>query len=259
MTFGQVHQATFEDGSQSTFGYYSDQTSSSETGVQDRAEQASEDTQSEEESNVPTNNSEPDTVDPGKVRAVIYARVSTDGQKRTGRSLESQVRHLKEALEEDDDAVLVEDPIKDGGKTGTDFSRKGIRRIFYLAKQGEIDRVYVTKLNRIGRCAPETLYFMYILQNDLGVTFATESEHLDISNNLDHLLVSTIRLLSGHFETENRVTESIRSQIEQFENEWDWFVFANRAPLGYERSTDREHDNWIQVCEDEVPIVRAFR
>ena len=192
----------------------------------------------------------PDHVD----ASLIYGRVSTNDQYENGKSLDRQVEKGREGVDGDEDAVLVHEPITDDGKTGTNFRRNGIKKVFDLASRGLVDRLYVTKLNRIGRCAPETLYFVYKLQNDLDVSIVMEHDHIDISTNLNDLLMATMSILGGHFSVEQRVTSSIESQISQFENDKDWWVFHNQVPLGYQEA----EDDWIEVTEREAQIVREL-
>lgn len=188
----------------------------------------------------------------GSERAQVYARVSTQGQDENGKSLDRQIEVLQDSIAEDDDVVETYEPVTDGGKTGTDFQRPGIKKVFDRAEQGKIDRLYVTKLNRIGRCAPETLYFVYQLQAKMDVTIVVGHDHIDISRNLNDLLMATMSILGGHFSTEKRVTSSIKSQITQFKDDRDWGVFHNYVPVGYEA----DGDDWIQVADEEVGVVQ---
>ena len=84
-----------------------------------------------------------------QVRAVLYARVSTDEQARSGYSIDDQKRTLLDHAEREGWQVV--EVIEDDGFSGATPTRPGIRRIYELAEAGEIDVVLATKRDRYFR------------------------------------------------------------------------------------------------------------
>ena len=249
-----------ENDSQTTIEQYQNTTAAdTSTDTQEAPDNSDATTDSNPKPKIPEVNSKNLLMNPNELpdhaeASLIYGRVSTDDQYENGKSLDRQVESGHEGIDGDEDAVLIHEPITDDGKTGTNFRRDGIKKVFDLASRGFVDRLYITKLNRIGRCAPETLYFVYKLQNDMSVSLVMGDDHIDISTNLRDLLTATMSILGGHISVEQRVTSSIENQISQFENDKDWWVFHNQVPLGYEEA----EDDWIEVTEEEAQVVREL-
>jgi DNA invertase Pin-like site-specific DNA recombinase len=86
-----------------------------------------------------------------------------------------------ESRAEEFDIDLISDPIIDEGKTGTNFDRAGIKRVFRLAAAGELSYLLVDHVFRIGRNAPETLYYIYVLRDDCDVKFITKNGLRNVS------------------------------------------------------------------------------
>jgi DNA invertase Pin-like site-specific DNA recombinase len=206
---------------------------------------------------------DPKAVPSDKKLTTGYVRTSTLSQNRYGASLARQKSALREAIEDDEDAVMLTDIICDAGESGFNLDRSGIKTVFELASKGYLDELRVTKLDRIGRNAPETLHFIYLLQKEMNLNIVTANGDIDITNSIVDLLQTTLEMLMADFATERRVAASIKGQISQFENR-NWYIFNNSAPLGY-KPTDpsgvnvgsgpKSKSSWIEVDESEEEIV----
>lgn len=82
-------------------------------------------------------------------RCVLYLRVSTDEQGRSGYSIPDQRRVLEEHAGREGWRVVEE--IVDDGYSGADPHRPGLRRVMELASEGAIDVVLATKRDRFFR------------------------------------------------------------------------------------------------------------
>ncbi len=71
--------------------------------------------------------------------AVLYARVSTDGQARSGYSLAQQMETLKEYAAREGYEVLEE--VKDSGQSGASLGRPGMDRVRDLVAAGDVSMV----------------------------------------------------------------------------------------------------------------------
>lgn len=82
----------------------------------------------------------------GKI--IGYARVSTSKQE-----IENQIKALKEA------GVLPENIYCDNSTSGTTLAknRKSFKKVLEMIEAGEVDKLYVFELSRIGRSSSETL------------------------------------------------------------------------------------------------------
>ena len=82
-------------------------------------------------------------------RAILYARVSTDEQARSGYSLAQQIEALREYATREGYEVLEE--VSDPGQSGAILVRPGLDRGRDLVATGGVDRVVAQDADRITR------------------------------------------------------------------------------------------------------------
>lgn len=182
---------------------------------------------------------------------VIYARVSSNRQAREGNSLQQQVQSLSKIAKEQN-IDLVREPIRDDGETGTDFDRPGIQEVRRLAMNGEISCVLVDDVDRIGRHSAETIFYLYELRSECGVTVITaKSGELDVET-FNGLAQVMLKSLSSQIANENRARRAHAASVEKFKQK-DWSVFYDSAPLGYELT-----DGWLEIDESEAEVVEEI-
>jgi len=83
------------------------------------------------------------------MRVVLYIRVSTDEQGKTGYSLEDQLDKLEAHATAQGWEVVAR--ITDNGYSGTDPTRPGLLEVLRLAQEGKIDAALATKRDRFYR------------------------------------------------------------------------------------------------------------
>lgn len=235
----------------------------------------SDDRQSDSESTDKTEKPQTDSESTGESEkdnrpiGLIYARVSSDGQLENTSdgsdgtdgqksespdegSIQGQISQL-EQVAEDNEIALPYDPITDEAETGTNFDRDGIERVFNISKQKDIDYLLVEKIDRIGRSAPETLYFIWLLQNQCGVTLYTLSGKHDVDE-IGGLMQTTLYALIAEVENDIRTTKATNERIRGFLEKKNWTCRSPIIPLGYSETDD----GWLEVDSNEKPIVREL-
>ena len=185
-------------------------------------------------------------------RGIIYVRESDISSVEDGRNLDGQIEECKETAEEAG-IELVCEPITDEGKTGTNFDREGIREVF-VKSQRNVDYLIVDDLSRLGRSAPETLYFIHYMEDTVGVTIMTPRGEINASQ-VDDLIQATMRSLSNQLATGYRTRASLRSRKNGFVEDRDWSSGYKTVPPGYERDEDSD---WIKVNSKEVGAVQTM-
>jgi site-specific DNA recombinase len=103
----------------------------------------------------------PSTNGHGPKKAVLYARVSTDEQARTGYSLPEQLRVLREHAAGEGYEVVAE--VEDDGYSGTTIDRPGLRRIMQLSADDAVDVVLARWRHRFFR----SRYYRLMVERDL--------------------------------------------------------------------------------------------
>ena len=202
---------------------------------------------------------------------IIYARVSSDGQtgdddggenanedgdeaneKPDEGSIQGQISELEDIAEKEDIALPYEH-FTDEAETGTDFDRDEIQRVFEISKQKDIDYLLVEKIDRIGRNAPETLYFISLLQRKCGVTLITPKGEKDIQE-VEGLMHTTLMSLMAEIQNTIRTKKATKERIRGFLEKKNWNCKSPKVPLGYSETDD----GWLEVDPDEKPIVREI-
>ncbi len=91
----------------------------------------------------------PSTNGHGPKRAILYARVSTDEQARTGYSLDQQIGALRQRADAESYKVLEE--VRDEGWSGAYLERPGLDRVRDLVEAGGVAVVVAQDADRITR------------------------------------------------------------------------------------------------------------
>jgi len=180
-------------------------------------------------------------------RGVIYARVSTEEQKKSGHSIPSQIRLLEEKMKADG-VVAAHEPIVDA-ETGRTCEREGLKVLWELARSGSIDYVYVYDLDRFGRHVVETPYLMYKLREETGVIVRTMDREYNFTDPIDFLL-AVFKSYTGQVESSKIGERTQRGKVEKFRNgQW-----VGPVPFACRRSTSGE----LEKVREREPIVRKI-
>ena len=129
-----------------------------------------------------------------KMKAVIYARVSTTRQEI---SIENQIVKcsLQSQLLEDCEVVEV---VQDFGISGKDVAnREGFQRALHLLKTKKADTIIVYKLDRLGRNLHQIASFVAELDK-LGATLLAINENINSSIQSNRLTLNILLSLAEH-------------------------------------------------------------
>jgi site-specific DNA recombinase len=185
----------------------------------------------------------PTTNGRGPQRAVLYARVSTEEQSKSGYSIPEQLRELRAHAVREGYRVVEE--VVDDGHSGADAHRPGLRRVMGLAEGGAIDVVLAKKRNRLFR----SRLYRLLWDQDLG-----------------ELGVKLIAL----DDTGNRFGDAMQDEFAEWEREeiakrtqdgllekcrGGLVIKRKRAAYGYQASED---GNALEVSEPEMEVVRRI-
>lgn len=116
-------------------------------------------------------------------RAGIYARLSSDQDKKKNESVEVQVKIAEKYIEalnrEGTGRIEIIDRYIDLGKTGSNFDRDEFQRLMQDIRLGSIDCVVVKDLSRFGRNYLEAGNYIEKIFPFLGVRFIAVADSLD--------------------------------------------------------------------------------
>jgi site-specific DNA recombinase len=185
---------------------------------------------------------------PGPKRAILYARVSTDEQARSGYSLAQQLEALREYAAREGYEVIEE--VQDPGQSGASLERPGMDRVRDLVAAGGVSIVLAQDRDRLAR---EPAY-LYLLREE----FAGHGTKVKALND------------RGDDSPEGQLTDGILDQLAKFERAKTMersrrgklrkarqgrIVAGHRPHYGFRYN---ENQDGYEVDEDEMRVVRRI-
>src|SRR3712207_6457085 len=176
-------------------------------------------------------------------RAVLYARVSTDEQAKSGYSIPDQLGTLRIYAAEKGYNVLEE--CVDDGWSGSDPDRPGLRRVIDLAHMGTVEVVVAMRRDRFFR----SRLYRFLMDKDL-------EEHgvrLEAMNDTGNRIGDGVQDDFAEWERE-QITE--RTTAGRREKARQGKIIAGRLPdYGFRFGPDRDS---YEVVEEEMAVVRRI-
>jgi site-specific DNA recombinase len=191
----------------------------------------------------------PSTNGHGPRRAILYARVSTDEQARSGYSLAQQMEALRTHAEREGLEVLEE--VTDAGYSGASLERPGMDRVRELVAGG----VYVVIAQDLDRISREPWHYEYL--RSLFEDHATELRSLDDSGDDSPMgeFMRYIRRGVAKLEKQDIAKRTRRGKLEKARE--GKIVPTMKAPYGFRYNETRDA---LVVHEAEMETAaRIFR
>lgn len=161
-----------------------------------------------------------------KNRSIIYIRRSKEDTNQDY-SLKNQEAVCKKYIK--DKGWKYVDTIKDEGKTGRNFNRKGIEELLDLADEGRIDYVVVFMLDRFGRNLIEGVHLTIRLFLLGVIIVSAEDQQIWDLNKFADFLMLIIKQNAAQEESKNIGIRTVAGKIARFkEGRW-----IGKAPYGY--------------------------
>jgi site-specific DNA recombinase len=182
-----------------------------------------------------------------------YIRLSVEGNKKKGDSLETQKSILKSYITLTP-GLKLHDYYIDNGATGTNFERPAYKRMLADAENGVINCVIVKDLSRLGRNAIDTGYYIEKYLPSLKVRFIAINDGFDTNsvNPGDGIMLPLKNMINEAYALD--IGRKIKAQQRQSMKEGE-FVGA-RPPYGYLKSPDNCHK--LIIDEETAPVVRQI-
>lgn len=162
------------------------------------------------------------------LKAVIYARVSTEEQAKFNFSLENQVEVCKKWIQ-DRNFKLVAEPFIDAGESAKTMNRTALTKLLEYCRthKGKVDLVVIYKIDRLARNLQDHIAIRAILsQNGVSLYSATEATGEDTpAGKLVENVMATIAQFDNDTKSE-RTRDGIKKRVAKGEISWV-------APRGY--------------------------
>jgi site-specific DNA recombinase len=184
-----------------------------------------------------------------KKRCAIYTRKSTEeGLEQEYNSLEAQADAAKSfiASQRHEGWIALEDGYDDGGYSGGNMERPGLKRLMADIEAGRVDVVVVYKIDRLSRSLGDFARMVDCFDAH-GVTFVSVTQQFNTTTSMGRL---TLNILLSFAQFEREVTgERIRDKIAASKAKGMWM--GGVPPLGYD-----VRDRKLVVNEEEAALVR---
>jgi DNA invertase Pin-like site-specific DNA recombinase len=167
------------------------------------------------------------------MRAIAYARVSTEDQANNGVSLDLQ-------------EVVCEDA------SAKSLNRPGLQGLLDLVKAGAVDALIVYKLDRLTRSVSD-LDFLTRTLNEHDVALVSLNESLDGTTAAGRLMMNLLAVVSQWDSQWEREAIGERTRAALSHKKANGEVYA-RVPFGYRRVGDR-----LEPVTEELEVVRRMR
>ena len=187
-----------------------------------------------------------------KIKAIIYARVSSKEQEETGYSLEAQEKLLKDYADEKFDVVKIY-------KVTESASGKQIRKMFIdmidFATREEISVILCEKIDRLTRNLKDaaTASDWILASDDRQIHFVKENFVVSKNTKAHENFVWDMKVAMARFYTNNLSEEVKKGQKEKIAQGW----LPTKPPLGYKTIGDKGHKKHI-IDEDVAPYIRKM-
>ena len=183
------------------------------------------------------------------LRCAVYTRKSTeDGLEQEFNSLDAQYEACAAyALSQRHEGwVLVKDRYDDGGFSGGNMERPGLKRLLADVEAGKVDIILLYKIDRLTRSLTDFSKIVEVLDR-AGASFVSITQSFNTTTSMGRL---TLNMLLSFAQFEREVTgERIRDKIAASKKKGLWM--GGPVPLGYE-----VQDRKLVINEDEAEQVR---
>jgi len=186
-----------------------------------------------------------------KIRCAIYTRKSSeDGLEQEFNSLDAQREACAAYItsQKIEGWVLVPESYDDGGLSGGNLERPGLKRLMADIRVGKVDQIIVYKIDRLTRSLGDFSKIVDIL-DDAGASFVSVTQSFNTATSMGRL---TLNMLLSFAQFEREVTaERIRDKIAASKKKGLWM--GGNVPLGYEPD-----GRTLKIKEADAGIIRTI-
>lgn len=179
------------------------------------------------------------------MRIVGYARVSSREQADNSHALEQQIARLNK----EGGATEIFEDVASGSKN----DRPSFKKLMALVKQGMVNRVVVTRLDRLSRSVPTIRQAIDEFEKS-GVDFVSLGEKIDTSTSVGKF---QINLLASLAEMEvDRLSERVKHGWQHFRDKGKAF----QPPFGYKKIGDKfelDYSEFLCLLETKETMTKA--
>jgi len=188
-----------------------------------------------------------------RIYCAIYTRKSTsEGLDQDFTTLDAQREAAQNyiASQKSEGWVALKEQYNDGGFTGANLERPGLKKLLSDIKEHKIDCVVVYKVDRLSRSLIDFAQLLEFFDKN-SVTFVSITQQFNTNTSMGRLTLN-ILLSFAQFEREI-ISERTKDKMGAARKRGQWL--GGRPPLGYD--VDKEHKRLI-VNEEEAKLIKEI-
>jgi len=186
-----------------------------------------------------------------RIQACIYARVSTEEQKREGFSIPAQLRMLREYADRKGYKVAKE--FQDN-ETAKSTGRVGFNDMLsYLGKNSQCTIILVEKTDRLTRNMQDYLA-LDIEKTGIEIHFVRDSKIMSRDSSPSEHFIQDIEIAQAAYISRNISSEAKKGMRAKAEAG----LYPSKAPLGYRNTQDKTGVRIIVPDEETAPLVQLL-
>lgn len=178
----------------------------------------------------------------GKVKVVIYVRVSTQEQANEGYSIGEQIERLTKYCEAMG-WVIIETYI-DPGYSGGSTDRPALQKMIKDLEAGDVDKVVVYKLDRLSRSQKDTLLLIEDVFLKNNTDFVSMNENFDTSTPFGRAMIGILAVFAQLEREQIKERMGMGKEARAKEGRWHGSI----EPIGYNYNAA---DNMLYINEYE--------
>ncbi len=167
-----------------------------------------------------------------KIRCAIYTRKSTEeGLDQEFNSLDAQREACAAYImsQRHEGWTLVPDHYDDGGFTGGNMDRPGLKKLLADVEAGKVDVIVVYKVDRLTRALSDFAKIVDVL-DEAGASFVSITQAFNTTTSMGRLTLNVL-LSFAQFEREV-ISERVRDKVAASKRKGMWM--GGNCPLGYD-------------------------
>jgi DNA invertase Pin-like site-specific DNA recombinase len=185
------------------------------------------------------------------IRCAIYTRKSTEeGLDQEFNSLDAQREACAAYItsQRHEGWIMLPDHYDDGGFSGGNMERPGLKQLLAEVKAGRVDVIVVYKVDRLTRALSDFAKIVDVL-DEAGASFVSITQAFNTTSSMGRLTLNVL-LSFAQFEREV-ISERVRDKVAASKRKGMWM--GGRIPLGYD-VVDRK----LVINESEAETIRLI-
>ena len=186
------------------------------------------------------------------MKAVIFARVSTQEQETEGHSIDAQISKLREYCNKNDLEIIKEYEVVESSTRGQ--RPEFYKMIDFVNAQKKQIALVVDKVDRLQRSFVELPTLDKLIKGDKLILHFLDIGKLDNNSNSQQILMYQMSVMMANAYT-NTISDNVKRSILYKLNNGE---YIGKAPLGYTNIRDKNNNSSIKIDDSRAFLIKEL-